>query len=266
MKQYSAGSRRRRRRARWFIAGTIVLGAVVLFRSHIWPSGGEASTGKTTQFTISNRTDTLEGISIEPGSDGLYALTLRNDSSKIVTGFAYKVGSQESAAGPTGGHLRDSINIPPGAMAVHAFGIPKALKKGPWVLTILGVYFSDGSGEGDGGVVQEFRDTEAGYARANYIIKPMIRDLAIKDDGELLQAINELTLRIRNLPDPPEDTASFALLAGFRDCKEMASLEIKGLGRAHQEGGADLVRKRIAEVSDRYERQAQHFRRLEIMR
>jgi hypothetical protein len=264
MKRYSVRSHRRSRRARWLIAGAIVLGAAALFRSHIWPSGGEASTGKRTQFTISNRTDTLEGISIEPGSNGLYALTLRNESSKIVTGFAYKVGPSGSEAAPTGGHLRESINIAPGALAVHAFGIPQALKKRPMVLTILGVYFIDGSGEGDSGVVLEFRDTEAGYERANYIVKPMIRDLALRNDGELLQAINELILRIRNLPDPPEGTVSFALLAGFRDRKEMASLDIEGLSRAHQEGGVDTIRKRIDEMSDRYEKEALHYQRLEI--
>jgi hypothetical protein len=251
---------------RLFVVSSIVLGAAVLFRSHLWPSGGEASTGKITQFTISNRTDTLVGISIEPRSDGLYALTLRNESSKIITGFAYKVGPPGSEAVPTGGHLRESINIHPGAMALHAFGIPQALKKRPRVLTILAVYFIDGSGEGDNVVVQEFRDTEAGYERANYAIKPMIHDLAVRDDDELPQAINELALRIRNLPDPPEATASFALLAGFRDSKEMAALDIEGLSRAHQEGGADTIRKRIAEISDRYEKEALHYRRLEIRR
>lgn len=266
MSQSSAGSHRKSRQLRWFIAGAIVLGAAALFRSYIWPSGGEASTGKITQITIRNRTDTLEGISIEPRADGLYALTLRNESSKIVTGFAYKAGPPGSEAGPVGGHISESINIAPGAIAVHVFGIPQALKKRPRVLSILAVYFIDGSGEGDGGVVQEFRDTETGYERANYILKPMIHDLAVRDDGELLKAINELTLRIRNLPDPPEATGSFALLAGFRDSKEMAALDIESVGRAHQESGADLARKRIAEISDRYEKEALHYRRLQMTR
>src|SRR5712671_1415760 len=118
MSQYSAGGHRRSRRIRWFIAGAIVLGAAMLFRSYIRPSDGEASTGKITQFSIGNRTDTLEGISIEPRNDGLYALTLRNGSSKIVTGFAYKVGPPGSEAAPVGGHIRESISIAPGAMAV----------------------------------------------------------------------------------------------------------------------------------------------------
>lgn len=239
---------------------------LMLFRSHTWPSGGEASIGKTTQFTISNRTVTLEGISIEPESAGLCALTLKNESSKIVTGFAYKVGPPGSEAGPTGGHLRESISIAPGAMAVHAFGIPKALRKRPWVLTILAVYFIDGSGEGESGVVQEFRDTEAAYQRANYVIKPMIQDLAVRDDAELPKAISELALRIRNLPDLPEGTTSFALFAGFRDRKEMAALEIEGLSRAHQDGAAETIRKRIAEISDRYEKEALHYRSLERRR
>lgn len=266
MSQYSAGGHRRSRRVRWLVGGAIVLGAAVLCRSYIWPSGCEANTGKTTQFTISNRTDSLEGISIEPASNGLYALTMRNVSSKIVTGFAYKVGPRDSEAGPVGGHIRESISIAPGGMAVHVFGILQALKKRTRVLSILAVYFIDGSGEGDGGVVQEFRDTETGYERANYILKPMIHDLAAREDGELLQAINELTLRIRSLPDPPEGTVSFGLFAGFRDSKEMAALDIESVGRAHQESGADLARKRIAEITGRYEKEALHYRRLETRR
>jgi hypothetical protein len=243
-----------------------VVAGVALFAFHIWPYSGEASTVKRTQVSISNRTETLKAISIERESDGLYALALRNESSKIVTGFAYNVRSSGGEDGPARGHTRESNSIAPGAMALQVFGILPALEKRPWVLNILAVYFIDGSGEGDGRIVQEFRDTDAGYERLNQLVKPMIEELSVTNDGALPQAISELKLRIRSLPDPPEGTESLALLAGFRDRKEMAALELDDLGRVRQEGGADIARKKIDEISSRYERQRDYFRHLEFRR
>jgi hypothetical protein len=246
------------RQRRWLWAGVLTLMAIALVMFRTASLRGKASGHGTAQLGVVNKTQTLEVASIER-TGKVYRVTLKNNSAKTVTDYAYNVGPAISDLASVPGHICASISIAPGATATDSVGGQPNGGSGGAVLNILAVYFIDGSGEGDGRVVQEFRDTEAGYELVIRLVKPMVHELAGGRAGEMLQGVGDLALRIRQLPEPPELAASAALRAGFLDRREMAANEVDELAVVYKSGGLSLLRGKLAEAEGRYEKQWQHL-------
>jgi hypothetical protein len=242
----------------WLSAIVIVLLGMALFAFRGATTQTGASTRRAVQFSVINRTETLKVVSIEPG-EGFYFLTLRNDSPKNVTGYAYRVAAQPDEGPSLAGHVSEGIHIDPWGTGVDYLGDPAYVHSRRPVLNILAVYFTDASGEGDERVVQEFRDTEAGYDLLVRQVRPMVQELAATPDGELWQALDDLAVRIRNLAEPPEVERSFSLKVGFRSCREMAAIEVERLAANRQTTGLSAVKEKIAQVKERYDKQWRHF-------
>jgi hypothetical protein len=238
-------------------AAAIVLLGIALFAFRAATSHAGAGS-RSVRFSIINGTETLKVVSIEPG-DGLYFLTLRNDSPKIVTGYAYRVAPQSDEGPILNGHVSEGIHIDPWGTAVDYLGDPSYVHSRRPVLNILAVYFTDASGEGDERVVKEFRDTEAGYDLLVGRVRPMVQELAAAPDRELWQALDDLAARIRNLPEPSEVERSFSLKVGFRSCREMAAIEVERLAANRQTTGLSAVKEKIAQVRERYDKQWRHL-------
>jgi hypothetical protein len=238
------------------ILGTI--GPLLLYSASLRGKASAHGTARRAQLGVVNKTQTLEVTSMERTGE-VYRVTLRNNSAKTVTDYAYSVGPAISDLPAVPGHIRASISIAPGATGsdwVGAVGRPGA---GELALNILAVYFVDGSGEGDERLVQEFRDTDAGCEMLVRLVRPMVHELAARSDEETLEAVGELALRIRDISEPPEVRRSPAMRAGFLDSREMAAMEIEGFAAAYKRGGGSLFREKLAEAERRYEKQWHHL-------
>lgn len=162
---------------------------------------------------IQNRTKAIEVVSVNEQEDSC-SLTLRNNSAKAINGYSLGVGDRSKLDVDL--TIGEKV-IPPGSEFKESLPAPRSQTL--TVISVLAVFFTDGSSEGDPEVVDSNRQRREGTKAQLKQILPLLRAALASPDALDLRALKQ---KIIKLPGAAERGVSSHFHKGMSRAKQDA--------------------------------------------
>jgi hypothetical protein len=189
---------------------------------------------ETSEFRISNQTTGL-AVSKAETIGKTVRLSLRNDYKKTIRAFAI------SPPGQNGYHtlhiLPDDADFAPGSLHDETIGLSSDRIGNE--ITVLAVVFTDNTADGDQTPITEINDYLTGKKIQSRRIISILNHLLVVTDKSLAPALSDARIAIADLPSGTEQESPHMLLAGLRDTKQAALINLE---RLDEEGKSERAK------------------------
>jgi hypothetical protein len=189
---------------------------------------------------VNNKAGRLEVVSVERKGQSI-RLQFKNNYSKTINAYVLSPGGYQVIY-----ELEDKDFIPPGGTHERSINVQRGQIEDR--INIMAVVFDDKTGDGDSAAIKEIKDLRLGRKIQLNRIIPYLDSILKSTDATLSQSLQNVRIKINNLPIGSEQEFPHHVLVGLRDIRETALKSLEELDQVRRDSGNDIFMQQLAKL------------------